>query len=353
MRQSCELLLKSTLPQRVRLRTLDSTQVSVPPPGFAVRLALAARRCWRFMREFERERPRFVMVFASGGASFVEKSLMLQYSRLRGAHTLMFLRHGAFVDHCRASAIRRCVARALLHGISVHLCQGDSWRKFFISDLRLPEQRCHTIENWTVTRDLLAIGQERAYGGRTRIRFVFVGWLEAAKGIRELLDAFVRLQSCGDLPATELVIAGSGSLESDCREWVAKSGLGGKVQVAGWVTGADKHRLLATADIFVLPSHAEGLSNAMLEAMATGLPVIVTRVGSLPDVVRNGVDGLLLDPGDVGALTEHMRVLAADEKRREQLGRAAWKRAAGFDVERAVRELVALMDELTGCVQTD
>jgi glycosyltransferase involved in cell wall biosynthesis len=353
MRQSCELLLQSTLPRRVRLTTLDTTQVTVPPPGFVVRLALAARRCRRFMREFQRSRPRFVMVFASGGASFVEKSLMLQYARLRGAQTLMFLRHGAFMDHCRASTLRRGMARELLRGISIHLCQGDSWRKFFTTDLRLPAERCRTIENWTVTRDLLAIGQERTYGERARIRFVFVGWLEARKGIPELLEAFVRLQSCAELPATELVIAGSGSLESYCREWVAKSGFGSRVQVAGWVTGADKCRLLASADIFVLPSHAEGLSNAMLEAMATGLPVIVTRVGSLPDVVSGGVQGLLLEPGDVDALTGHMRALAANAQRREQLGRAAWKRATGFDVERAVAELIAVMDDLAGKVQTD
>jgi glycosyltransferase involved in cell wall biosynthesis len=353
MRQSCELLLQSTLPRRVRLMTLDTTQVTVPPPGFVVRLALAARRCRRFMRELQRGRPRFVMVFASGGASFVEKSLMLQYARLRGAQTLMFLRHGAFMDHCRASAVRRGIARALLHGISIHLCQGDSWRRFFIADLRLPAERCRTIENWTVTRDLLAIGQERAYGARGRVRFVFIGWLEARKGIPDLFEAFARLQRFAGLPATELVIAGSGSLESYCREWVAKSGIGDRVQLAGWVTGADKYRLLAAADIFVLPSHAEGLSNAMLEAMATGLPVIVTRVGSLPDVISDGVHGLLLAPGDVDALTEHMRALAANAQHREQLGRAAWKRAAGFDVERAVTQLVAVMDDLAGNVQTD
>jgi glycosyltransferase involved in cell wall biosynthesis len=353
MRQSCELLLRSTLPRRVRLTTLDSTQVSVPPPGFAVRLALAARRCVRFVREFERDRPRFVMVFASGGASFVEKSLMLQYARMRGAHTLMFLRHGAFMGHCRASAVRRYVARGLLHGISVHLCQGDSWRRFFVSDLRLPEECCRTIENWTVTEDLLAIGRERTYDPRAGVRFVFVGWLEAVKGIPELLEAFARLHSSSDLPATELVIAGSGSLEAYCREWVAKAGLSDRVQIAGWVTGVDKHRLLASADIFVLPSHAEGLSNAMLEAMAAGLPVIVTRVGSLPDVVRDGVHGSLLEPGDVDALTGHMRALAADRQRRELLGRAACERAAAFDVERAVAELVAVMDDLAGSVQTD
>ena len=90
MRQSCELLLQSTLPRRVRLMTLDTTQVTVPPPGFIVRLGLAARRCMRFMQEFRRGRPRFVMVFASGGASFVD-----QFAVARGMH---ITRNGQRVD---------------------------------------------------------------------------------------------------------------------------------------------------------------------------------------------------------------------------------------------------------------
>ena len=346
MRQSCELLLRSSLPRRVDLHTLDSTQISVPPPGLARRLGLAARRCVRFVRQFERIRPHFVLVFASGGASFVEKSTMLLYARCRGASTLMFLRHGAFIDHCRESRVYRFFVKLMLGGVSVHLCQSATWRNFFVTELGLPERYCRIVENWTVTDQLLAAGRTRTYSIRRPIRFLFVGWLEYAKGIRDLIAAFRELQSIQGLPATQLVFAGAGSLESYCQECAREPALTGRIEVAGWVTGTAKDRLLADADVFVLPSHAEGLSNAMLEAMAAGLPVIVTRVGSLPDVVAHDVTGLLMNPGDVGQLTVLMCMLATDTNRHERLGRAANARAAAFTPERAANELVEIMDDV-------
>lgn len=345
MRQSCELLLESTLPSRVRLTTLDSTQRSVPPPGFLRRLVLAAARCLRFVRQLRRDRPAFVLVFASGGASFVEKSLLLHYARLQGARTLMFMRHGAFMQHCRQSRSYRWFARTLLRGISVHLCQSETWRRFFTAELGLPAARCRVVENWTVTESLLAIGERRVYGQRAQLTFVFVGWLEAAKGVPELFEAFERVLREPGLPPSRLVLAGSGSLEAYCRERIERSNLGSCVTLRGWVSGADKEELLASSDVFVLPSHAEGLSNSMLEAMAVGLPVIVTRVGSLPDVVVDDVQGLLVQPRDVEALAASMITVARDAQRRERLGRAARARAEGFRVERAVADLLSVMDD--------
>lgn len=346
MRQSCELLLRSSLPRRVDLHTLDSTQISVPPPGLAHRLVLAAKRCVRFVRLFERVRPHFVLVFASGGASFVEKNVMLLYARCRGADTLMFLRHGAFINHCRESRVYRFFVKLMLRGVSVHLCQSATWRDFFVAELSLPEQCCHIVENWTVTDQLLVAGRTRTYSIRQPVRFLFVGWLENTKGIRELIAAFRELQSIQGLPSTRLIFAGAGSLESYCHECAREPALADRIEVAGWVTGVEKDRLLAGADVFVLPSHAEGLSNAMLEAMAAGLPAIVTRVGSLPDVVTHDVNGLLMNPKDIEQLTALMCMLATDTNRRERLGRAANARAAAFTSERAVNEIIEIMNGL-------
>lgn len=346
MRQSCELLLRSSLPFQVDLYTLDSTQISVPPPGLARRIVLAARRFMRFMRQFEQNRPNFVLVFASGGASFVEKSMMLLYARGRGAKTMMFLRHGAFINHCRESSVYEFFVKLMLRGVSVHLCQSATWRNFFISELGLPERYCRIIENWTVTDQLLAMGRTRIYSFHQPVRFLFVGWLEDTKGVRDLIAAFRELQTTHGLPLTQLVFAGSGSLEGYCRECAREPALMGRIENTGWVTGTAKSLLLAGADVFVLPSYAEGLSNAMLEAMAAGLPVIVARVGSLPDVVTHDVNGLLMSPGRVDQLTMLMRMLAEDVERRERLGQAAHVRAAAFTPERAAHELVAIMDDL-------
>jgi glycosyltransferase involved in cell wall biosynthesis len=300
----------------------------------------------RFVRQFEQTSPHFVLVFASGGASFVEKSAMLLYARCRGAKTLMFLRHGAFINHCRESVAYKFFVKLMLRGVSAHLCQSPTWRNFFVSELGLPAPHCRVVENWTVTDELLAIGRVRTYSIRRPVRFLFVGWLEKAKGVRDLIAAFRELPSIDGLPQPELIFAGSGSLESYCRKFASEPAFIGRVDVAGWVTGIAKDRLLADADVFVLPSHAEGLSNAMLEAMAAGLPVIVSRVGSLPDVIAHDINGLLMNPGDIEELTALMHMLATDANRRERLGRAANARAAAFTPECAAGKLLETMDGL-------
>jgi glycosyltransferase involved in cell wall biosynthesis len=89
----------------------------------------------------------------------------------------------------------------------------------------------------------------------------------------------------------------------------------------GWVD--DVLVYLQAADLFVLPSRAEGLSNALLEAMAAGLPVVATRVGGTADVIISGENGLLVPPEDASALAEALTSLFQNTARKEELGCAA------------------------------
>lgn len=346
MLQSCRLLQESSLPQRVQLSTVDTTQISVPPPSLPVRIVLGFSRFARCARLIEARRPRFVMAFASGGGSFIDKSLLLAYARLRGARTMMFLRHGAMMDQFRASSLRRAFARILLAGVTVHLCQSATWRKFFVDDLRLSATRCRIVENWTVTPPLLRIGESRrADEQRGGVHFLYLGWLETRKGVMDLLHAFRDICAHAAPVDARLTIAGGGKAESECRVFIEQHGLHERVHMAGWVSGEQKLELLRRCEVFVLPSYAEGLSNALLEAMAAGLAPIVTRVGSLPDVITHAEDGLLVPPGDITALAAAMARLVTHRDEIARMATAAHRRAKAFDVERAVRDLVQVMDD--------
>jgi glycosyltransferase involved in cell wall biosynthesis len=87
------------------------------------------------------------------------------------------------------------------------------------------------------------------------------------------------------------------------------------------VYGADKLKVFEKADIFVLPSYSEGFSMAMLEAMAAGLPVIVTAVGAAPEVIKNGVNGYVIKPGDLHALSHSLDSLVSNPPLRIDMGR--------------------------------
>jgi glycosyltransferase involved in cell wall biosynthesis len=101
--------------------------------------------------------------------------------------------------------------------------------------------------------------------------------------------------------------------------------------------------LLARASLFVLPSRSEGISLTLLEAMASGLPVVTTHVGGNPEVVKDGVTGLLVPPDDPAALARALLDITSDSARGRRFGRAGRERvAAHFDVRHMVRHYESL-----------
>mgnify|MGYP000274199176 CR=1 FL=1 len=166
--------------------------------------------------------------------------------------------------------------------------------------------------------------------------------LVAHKGHRHLLDAWRAVEERG--PEAILLLAGIGGLEGDLRAQVQRLGLR-RVVFAGWRDDiADLH---AAADLVVLASVEEGLGSALMDAAAAGLPVVATRAGGIPEVVRDGVTGLLAPPGDAPALAAHLLGLLNDAVRRNRLGAAARERAAQhFGYERMVDEHLDLWREV-------
>ena len=136
-----------------------------------------------------------------------------------------------------------------------------------------------------------------------------VGRLAPLKGLRYLLDAWRLVAS---MPDVYLVIVGNGELESELKAYAAALGIEQRVVFAGF--RSDVPSLLARADVFVLSSLWEGLPMAAVEAMAAGCPVVATAVGGTPEVVEDGVTGLLVPPQDAPALAEALvRVLTAPD----------------------------------------
>jgi len=170
-----------------------------------------------------------------------------------------------------------------------------------------------------------------------RLLVLFVGRFDAQKGLFELLDAWKQLAFEN---ATLLLVGGS--------EWSPLEflKLGGKhVELRGFTREiGDYYR---AADIFVLPSHAEGMSNALLEAMASGLAVISTRVGAAEEMVQHEQNGLLVTPGNVDELAEALARLVTDESLRVRLAREAAASVDVYDlhhiVDRIEREYEAML----------
>jgi glycosyltransferase involved in cell wall biosynthesis len=115
------------------------------------------------------------------------------------------------------------------------------------------------------------------------------------------------------------------------------------VHLTGFLSQSDVAQVLATADIFVLPSFAEGVPVVLMEAMASRMPVIATQVAGVPELVAHGVSGLLIPPGNVHALADAIATLATDPDRRVTMGVAGRARVTeSFDIEIEARRLGTL-----------
>jgi glycosyltransferase involved in cell wall biosynthesis len=128
---------------------------------------------------------------------------------------------------------------------------------------------------------------------------------------------------------------------------VQELGLEGRFSFDGSVS--DLQTYLADADIFILPSRSEGFSNAIVEAMAAGLPVIATDVGGNAEAVQDGVTGTIVPPEDVNAMAAAMRAMLADPERARVMGEAGKARVAErFTTEAMMRQLVTAYRRILG-----
>lgn len=159
----------------------------------------------------------------------------------------------------------------------------------------------------------------------TSRRLVNIGRLCAQKGQLLLIEAAALLARDGiDF---ELVFAGDGEMREPIEAAVQRHGLHGRVRILGWVDSDTVRTQLLEARALVLPSFAEGLPVVIMEAMAVGRPVVTTRIAGIPELVREGVDGWLVPPGDVEQLKLAMAAcLSADAETMLAMGRAANER---------------------------
>lgn len=173
---------------------------------------------------------------------------------------------------------------------------------------------------------------------------VFTGRLVEAKGLLDLLDAWPLLLP--KIPDAHLVLVGSGPLEAELRRRAALPYLAGRVHLIG--EASDVRPYLRAAAAFAFPSWAEGLPNALLEAMAMGLPCVATDIGPIADAVTDGEEALLVPARSPQKLAAALARVLGEPALAARLGRAARKRVeAEFSLERHVDALEALYRELT------
>ena len=183
-----------------------------------------------------------------------------------------------------------------------------------IKGLGIAERKCH-LPRFGVDTDMFHPAEFKTEGG-AEIRLLFVGSLIVRKGLHDLLEALVD----PTLGNVRLTIVGEGLYSPQLMEMCERLGLKDRTDWKGILPPLEVSALMRSSDILCLPSYMEGRPNAVNEAMASGLPVIATRVGGIPDMVEEGRTALLFDAGDVQQLRQCLIRLVSDPELRKRMG---------------------------------
>ncbi len=177
------------------------------------------------------------------------------------------------------------------------------------------------------------------------VRVLCAGRLTERKGQHHLLEALARLQREGH-EGLRLILAGTGDMEGQLKDLATRLGIADHVTFLGYVERERMPAIYADADLFVLPSMSEGMSMALLEAMAAGLPVIVTETGGAEELVADGVNGRIVRWADVDGLAGALRGCLVQPGALAQMGARSRERAAHFTWSAITTEYCEVLEDV-------
>lgn len=256
-------------------------------------------------------------VHAAMRGSFWRKSFFIFTARCFGVPCILHL-HGSEMKtfYNGLSGFGKNLVKWSLEHVEVVIVLSESWR-VFVSNAA-PKANINIINNY------VSLPKEPYHHvNSTTFDVLFLGILGKRKGIYDLLESWPTILSA--VPQARLLIGGNGELEQ-AKTKAEMLNIGASVQFLGWIDGERKIDLLKNADAFVLPSYNEGLPMSVLEAMSWSKPVVTTRVGGIPELITDGMDGLLIDAGDQQQLSNALIKLGKNVDFRKSIGENGFNR---------------------------
>ncbi|MCM8595413.1 TIGR03088 family PEP-CTERM/XrtA system glycosyltransferase [Accumulibacter sp.] len=272
-------------------------------------------------------------------------------ARLAGVRRCIHGEHGWDVNDLEGRQVKPAMLRRL-HSplVDRYITVSDHLRDYLVERVRIAPQRVVQIVNGVDTARFCPSAEPGRSGlpdgfrGRDALVVCTVGRLQPVKDQETLLRAFALLVA-GGRPEARLVVAGDGPMRTALVELAASLGIADRCWFPGTVSNVAG--LLRNCDVFVLPSLAEGISNTLLEAMASGLPVLATAVGGNRELITEGENGWLFEPRDVATLVRLLsRYVDEPAMLRDQGRRAREMAVTRFSLPTMVGRYQAVYEEL-------
>lgn len=279
-----------------------------------------------------------VHLHISAKGSFKRKSMMAAMARLAGKKVILHEHSGEFArDFEVGDDSYRKKVRGTFNAADRVIVLSEEWRDYFADNVMRDASRLSVLHNGVSI-------PERPCTPCAHQDVLFLGRLDANKSPDVLLRA--SRAALDAAPGMRLVFGGDGDLDR-YRALARGLGIADRCDFLGWVTGEDKERLFARAGVYCLPSKNEAMPMSVMEAMAHGVPVISTNVGGVPQLIEDGVDGLLMNVDDEGSLSRLLLELVSSPERRSELGLAGRRKIMdSFSIHSSVNKLVGIYQAL-------
>lgn len=275
-------------------------------------------------------------------------------ARIAGVRCCIHGEHGWDVDNLNGKKWKPALLRRLHSPLIDHyITVSKQLKNYLVDRVGINASRITQIYNGVDTARFTPVQDKpmdvlpRNFADEDSIIIGSVGRIQPVKDQRTLVYAFAALAQSGqDIGSkVRLVIAGDGPQLANLRQLVDSLGIMSKTWFPGAVSNVQE--IMRAMDVFVLPSLSEGISNTILEAMATGVPIVATRVGGNLELVEEACTGRLFDPGDVQSLTGLLAEYATDPSlRHSQASRARQVAMERFDLATMVKNYQGIYEQL-------
>lgn len=328
-------LITSELAQGCRMEYIATTVDGSKPR----KLLQGIQALFRFSRRINSAD--LVHIHFSYGVSMKRKAIFARLARKAGKRVIL---------HCHSSEVESVLkngSKKQLEGLRDFLRLGDVtitmsqyWKRLFCESLFIPEESIAVIPNGIS----LNVLPRRDYSNR-ELKILYLGRIEPEKGIDILLEGVAALSRSHEYGPISIILAGVGSDEAMRKYEDMAQKLNLNCTFWGWADESAKRSLFQACDVFVLPSLREVFPMALLEAMGAGIPCIASDCGSIPDIIEDGVSGVVFETGNIDSFISKSAPLLMDDRIREAYSQKGREKVENeYGIESVSRKMANLYE---------
>ncbi|GAO44884.1 glycosyltransferase family 4 protein [Flavihumibacter petaseus] len=277
-------------------------------------------------------------IHGSYGASVYRKAVIAFTGRFFFRKKIIYHIHSSeyLTKYDAGSGVYRKLCRYLIERADAVICLTPYWKEAFSK--KFATRRIRVVYNMIAPPDKKIQVQQRV--AHRPLELLFMGLIDRKKGVFDLVE--MAKEKKDELEGKVVFRLGGAGKTDSLKTAIKKYQLRNIIDYRGWITESEKNGYFDAADVYILPSHNEGLPISILEAMSHGLPVIASRVGGIPEIMQHNVNGFLIEKGDAAGLLKAIQRYEGNNALLKEHSEASLRLVRAFYPENIVPQLEAV-----------